>query len=289
MTSSTKFVERGGIKALRISTPWSECEIFPENGAQVASFVPKGYGDILWMSADSRFEKGVAARGGIPICWPWFGPHPTDESLPNHGFARSAEWTLERIDIKGDTGVVSVLMSLTPSDKTRSMWPHSFRLEYLVTVGKTLKCVLTTTNLDETPMELTQALHTYFRVGEIGRASVEGLDGVEYIDTLDGYKRKIQKGPITFEGNVDSVYVSSVGDRALRDESENRVVTIVKSGSASDVVWNPWDEKAAEMDDFADDGYRTMVCLETSNAFDDKRVIPPGESHAISAEFSVAD
>ena len=287
MTSAVKLEKRGALTALRATTPYSECVLFPENGAQVVSFVPKGFEDIFWVSSTSEYEKGSAVRGGIPICWPWFGPHPTDKSLPNHGFARTAEWSFDGAEFKAD-GTMDIKMSLPPSDKIHRMWPRNFELKYVVTVGKTLKCVLTTTNLDDEPMPLTQALHTYFQVADVREATVEGLDGVEYIDTLDGYKRKIQHGPITFAGNVDSVYVASEGDRFVRDGKGGRVIRVSKSGSASDVVWNPWIEKAREMDDFADDEYLNMLCMETTNAFDDKREIPPGESHSLSAEFAVS-
>ena len=289
MTSGVKFEKRGDLTSLRVSTPYSECVLFPEQGAHVASFVPHGFDDILWVSSSSLYESGKAIRGGIPICWPWFGPHPSDSSLPNHGFARVAEWNLDGVEVNGGEGTTAVAMSLAPSDATRAMWPRDFRLEYVVVVGKTLRCSLTTTNLDDEPMDLTQALHTYFRVGDVREIGIEGFDGVGYIDALDGFERKIQKGAIRFAGNVDSVYVASEGGRAIRDESLGRAVRVSKTGSASDVVWNPWREKAMSMFDFEDDEYLNMVCLETSNAFDDKRVVAPGGSHTVSAEFAVEE
>jgi len=284
--SRIRFEGRGELTALRVETPHSECVIYPENGAQVSSFVPAGFGDMLWVSSTSRYEKGTAIRGGVPICWPWFGPHPTDKSLPNHGFARAVEWRLDGVALLEDGGV-EVSMSLPPSERTRAMHPGDFRLEYVVTVGRSLECVLTTTNLDGAPMPLTQALHTYFRVGDAREIEIDGFEGVEYIDTLDGYARKVQRGPITFSGNVDSVYVGSEGERVIRDLRNGRAIRVSKSGSASDVVWNPWDAKARDMSDFADDEYLTMVCLETSNAFDDKRELAPGASHSLSAGFTV--
>ena len=286
MDARADFSKRGGILSLNITTPYSKCELLPEHGAHILSFTPVGHDDLLWLSSLASFDPSTAVRGGIPICWPWFGDDKPEETLPKHGFARTAEWILERVEIAG-TNEVEVAMSLSPSDWTRSMWPYEFKLDYTIVVGRTLRATLTTTNKGDVPFGLSQALHTYFRVGNIAKTAVEGLDGVEYLDALDDFTRKRQKGDIVFAENVDSVYVGSEGDRFIRDDALNRRIKISKEGSFSDVVWNPWTEKAAEMSDFDNDGYTRMVCVETANAFDDKRTVAPGDSVSITMEINV--
>ena len=286
MDAKADFGKRGGVLSLKITTPYSKCELLPEHGAHILSFIPGDGEDVLWLSSLASFAPGTAVRGGVPVCWPWFGDDAPRDGLPKHGFARTAEWVLERVEI-GDAGEVEVEMSLSPSDWTRSMWAYEFELKYLVVVGRTLRAALTTTNKGDVPFGLSQALHTYFRVGNISETAVEGLDGVEYLDALDEFKRKRQEGDIVIAENVDRVYLDSEGERFIRDGALNRRIRISKEGSASDVVWNPWLDKAAAMADFENDGYKKMVCVETANAFDDKRVIEPGDSHSIAMGIGV--
>ena len=55
----------------------------------------------------------------------------------------------------------------------------------------------------------------------------------------------------------------------ISDKSFNRKVEVSKQGSHSTVVWNPWINKSKAMDEFGDNDYKTMVCVETTNAFGD--------------------
>lgn len=52
----------------------------------------------------------------------------------------------------------------------------------------------------------------------------------------------------------------------LCDEGAQRDVVLQKSGFEDVVVWNPWIDKAANTQDFGNEEYRDMVCLEASNA-----------------------
>ncbi len=286
MDARADFGKRGGLASLAITTPYSTCELLPEHGAHILSFIPSGESDLLWLSSLAGFAPGTAVRGGIPICWPWFGDDYPRGDLQNHGFARIAPWELDRVEIAGN-GEVEVSMSLAPSDWTRSMWPYEFKLEYRIVVGRTLRATLTTTNMGDTTFGLSQALHTYFQVGDISETVVEGLDGVEYYDALDDLKKKCQIGDVMFAENVDRVYIHSGKELFIRDGAMDRRICISKKGSASDVLWNPWTDKAAAMADFENDGYKRMVCVETTNALDDKRTVAPGDFHAMTMEIGV--
>jgi D-hexose-6-phosphate mutarotase len=283
----TEYETIGDLKLLRIENEFAKCALFPEHGGHVAEFAPTGEQDILWLSEKSCFETGKPIRGGIPICWPWFGAHPTDSEKASHGFARIAKWTLDAVE-ELESGETAVVMSLTDDETTLKNWPHPFKLVHRVVIGKSLKLELTTTNTGTAPFEISQALHTYFNVADIAKIAVSGLDGVEYVDTIDGNATKIQNGPVTFSSEVDRVYLDTTAECLIGDPNMNREIRVSKKGSASTVVWNPWIAKAAKMADFGDDEYKGMVCVETTNAWADARTIAPGESHTISAEIALS-
>ena len=65
-------------------------------GAQLISWQPKNTAkDVLWLSEIEPFQSGVAIRGGVPICYPWFG----SVKQPAHGTARIRLWQLSHYDI----------------------------------------------------------------------------------------------------------------------------------------------------------------------------------------------
>ena len=281
----TKYETKGGLKLLRIENDFAKCALFPEHGGHVVEFAPKGKENILWLSESSYFEPGKPIRGGIPVCWPWFGGHPADSNKPAHGFARIAEWNLDAID-ELENGETSVSMSLSDSPQSLELWPYRFNLSSRVVIGETLTVELTTRNIDDKPFEITEALHTYFNVADVTKISIAGLENSKYIDTIDGNSAKIQNGAVTVSSEVDRVYCDTKTECVVSDQGMNRDIRISKTGSASTVVWNPWIEKSAKMADFGDDEYRGMICVETTNALQDARTITPGESHTISAIIS---
>src|SRR5215472_9793634 len=59
-------------------------------GAQVTAWQPPGERPVLFTSPAAVFAPGKAIRGGIPIIFPWFGPHRRTRAAPQHGFARTA-------------------------------------------------------------------------------------------------------------------------------------------------------------------------------------------------------
>lgn len=260
------------------------------HGAHVSSFIPKATGkDILWMSTDSIFEKSKPIRGGIPICWPWFGKPNPDENpgaALQHGFARSEDWTIKDVNYI-DESTTAVTLVLFSTAETLKLYPYSFRLELEVIVGKTLKLNLTTFNTGSAPMRITQAMHTYFAVADIKQTEVIGLDGVNYIDTVPGATEINckQSGNIDFNCEVDRIYEDFSGTALIDDKGNSRRIVVKKSNSNTSVVWNPWINKAAAMADYNNDGYLTMVCVETCNITKDAKFVAPGESWTLSTEI----
>ena len=255
-------------------------------GAQVLTWTPNGQPPVVWLSPEARFKAGKSLRGGAPVCWPWFGPHPEDPSKPGHGFARNLDWqVLESTRLRNRARLI---MGFTPGPEQAEFWPHAAELQLSVTLGDTLDLALSTRNTGSVPITITQALHTYFHVGDISSARVEGLDGSPYIDKLLDNERFNQAGPITIDREVDRIYLDCPDDVTIVDEKLGRRILISKSGSRSYVVWNPWAEKGAGFGDMGTDGYRKMLCVETTNAWDDAVTIEPDAVHALTTSIAVA-
>jgi len=275
--------EGGLIKAV-ISNKHADAEIYL-HGGHLTHFQPKNTPAVIWMSEQALFTKDKAIRGGIPICWPWFGPHTTDSSLPQHGFARNSEWSVIASESFPD-GSTRLCLGLQ-GDGASSLWPHPFELVLAVTVGIQLQLALTAMNTGSESIELGAAFHTYFTVGDSSVIRVSGLDGCEYLDKPDNYALKSQQGDINIAGEVDRVYLQTMDDCVIDDPVLKRKIVISKEGGASTIVWNPWMRNAKAMADFNDDGYRSMVCIESANAADDVRVLEPGECHTLVQKIAV--
>ncbi|OGV46021.1 MAG: hypothetical protein A2017_22315 [Lentisphaerae bacterium GWF2_44_16] len=256
--------------------------------AHVMSYLPHGQKPVLWMSAASRFEEGKPIRGGIPLCWPWFGAHPSDKNKPAHGLARiSPDWKLDETELLPD-GVVRIQLSLSSSDKTRELWEYAFELKLIVSVGAKLSVEMITANKDSRPFTYRAALHSYFAVSNVSDISVSGLDGSSFIDTLDN-TRHVQNGPITINSETDRIYPDSSVECVINDPAFKRHIHVSKSGSLSTVVWNPWIAKSQRMEDFGDDEYPSMLCVETAITAHDEQKVRPGASHSVKAVIKVED
>lgn len=273
-----------GFEIIEIANAVAKAKIAPQ-GAHLYDYARRGETPLLWLSPTARFENGKAIRGGVPVCWPWFGKDRKHPERPQHGFARTAMWHLERID-EPDEGTTIVTLTLDHTQIEQPWFPYAFKATLTISVGRNLSVSLTTENRGDEAFEITEALHTYFTVGDIGNISIEGLENVTYADNLEGFKHKVSDAPITVAGEVDRVYLDTEATVVIRDDALERVVTVGKSDSRSTVVWNPWIDKAAAMADFADDGYQTMVCIETANALDNTVTIAPGASHTLTQTVS---
>ncbi|WOJ94837.1 D-hexose-6-phosphate mutarotase [Congregibacter variabilis] len=255
------------------------------HGAQVLSYQPHGQEPVLWVSKDAVYAEGKSVRGGVPICWPWFGAHPDADKAP-HGFVRNCFWRLRSIQQRADDSTELVLF-LEDDQHSRGLWPVPFALELRVSVGQSLSLSLTMTNRATIPQTLTAALHSYFYVGDIDAAVVGGLEQVEYLDALQEFRRFTQVGEIRFDAELDRIYEQCDADEWIEDEALGRKICLHKKNSQSTVVWNPWVDKSARMDDFEVGGYRRMVCVETGNVARDAVNLAPGMSHTLGVDISV--
>jgi D-hexose-6-phosphate mutarotase len=274
-----------GATIARLSGAGGSAEI-ALHGAHVLAFRPAGTREVLWLSPRARFEPDKAIRGGIPICWPWFGPHPSAASAPAHGLARHAPWTVRRTSREADRRV-RMDLDLEPNSTTQGLWPKGLAVGLTVTVGTALELALTSTNRAPEPLTLSEALHTYFAVSDVREVAIHGLDGVDYLDKVDAMARKTQRGAVHITEETDRVYLGTEAACTLADPGWQRRIVVSKSGSRSTVVWNPWAAKARAMADFPDNGYLGMVCVETANAEEDALTLQPGEAHTLLARIGV--
>lgn len=274
-----------GFILAELCNPHSRCTV-SLYGAHVLSFKPEGREDILWMSGSSFFEIGKPIRGGIPVCWPWFGAHTSDAAMPSHGFARISQWNVK--SASDNDGVTELVLSLKNVDINPEKFKvQPFELELAVRCGKTLEVELATENNGTEDFIVSEALHSYFAVSDISRVSISGLNGAAYIDTVNGiHADKVQSGNVMFDSEVDRIYSRSVCDCIISDPGSGRRITVSKTGSKTTVVWNPWVAKAARMLDFGNEEYHSMVCVETANADTDKISIPPGRRHSMKTIIS---
>lgn len=252
----------GGLPKLLVTTPFSTAEIY-RHGAHVTAFGKTGEAPLLFMSAAGNFARDKAIRGGVPIIFPWFGPR---EGVPAHGFARTVEWDLKQTQLLPD-GSVQVRFGL-PAVK-------SYDVEYIVTVGETLTLELVVGNTGDKETSFEACLHTYFHIGSIDTVSVTGLKGTEYLDKVKNTTAVEEADAIRITAETDRVYFDTTATTEIIDPTLGRTIRVEKSGSRSTVVWNPWIAKSKAMDDFGDDEYPGMLCVESGNVGRNKVTLPP--------------
>jgi D-hexose-6-phosphate mutarotase len=277
---------QGELPMLGITTAWSTAEVYL-HGAHVTHFTRKGEPPLLFLSQCSRFTDGQPIRGGVPIIFPWFGMR---EGMGQHGFARNKDWELKEFAPTAD-GSVSVKFRL-PEYPEASAFPP-FSAEYTVTVNQALTLQLVVTNKSpEEVLTLENCLHTYFEIGDITAISVHGLKGVNYFDQVDKFASKIEaEEAIRIASEVDRVYQNTTHTVEIIDPRLRRKIRIEKQGSNSTVVWNPWVRKAQQMQDFGNDEYQRMVCVESGNIGfglpeNNALSLAPGQSHTLEVKLS---
>ncbi|PKF50192.1 D-hexose-6-phosphate mutarotase [Enterovibrio nigricans] len=261
--------ELDGLKVIRVIHPKATAAV-SLFGAHVLSFQPTGKEDAIWMSENADFSGNKAIRGGIPVCWPWFGK----AAEPSHGFARSSTWTLKE-HRESENGVI-ISLTLEDNAETREIWPHAFHAELLIEVSETLKVSLISTNTGKSAINVGGALHTYLNIGDVTETTVSAL-GNEYIEAGE---RKPSSGTTGFDQEVDRIYTCADETVVVEDPAYQRRMTVTNTGNNAVVVWNPWEALSISMGDMADDSYQTMVCVESA-VYDRSVILEPGDKHIL--------
>lgn len=274
----------GGLAKLVVTTPGSTAEIYL-HGAHVAHFQKRGEPPLLFLSRQSWFAPGKPIRGGVPICFPWFGNR---EGEPSHGFARIADWQLVHSAATAD-GTVTLRLAL-PAIAGREAWKN-LRTEFIVTVGSTLTMELVAANdaCDGT-LEIENCLHTYFNLGDIASVSICGLQNTAYLDFAAGGsgERKVQSEPtLVIPRETNRTYLDTAATVEIRDESLQRLIRVEKYQSRSTVVWNPWTTQKLP-NDFDPAEHQHMVCVESGNVKQNKIALAPGQSSSLKVVLSTS-
>ena len=272
----------GGMPRARVRGARADAEVYLQGG-HVTRWQPHGGEPVLFLSRRAVYAPGKAIRGGVPLIFPWFGPHGSDGRAPMHGFARSRPWRLVTSG-PGAEGAVVLELGLEDDEATRAAWPPAFSLRYRVSVGDVLALALEVVNTSPAPFTFEAALHTYLAVGDIHAVAVTGLGDTPYIDKVDAMTRKrLGAEPLRLAGETDRVFLGTRARCVVTDRALGRRLIVDKTGSATTVVWNPWSAKAAEIADLEPDDWRRLVCVETANAADDAVTLAAGARHVMSA------
>lgn len=268
-----------GLAKINIQTGLSTAEMYLQ-GAHIIEFQKKGEPPLLFMSRLSQFAPAKPIRGGVPICFPWFGPRAGDVA---HGFARITDWNLTKTSASAD-GAVALNFRL-PMTPDRAGW-KSLRVEFNVTVSDRLTMELIAVNdSPDVAIEIENCLHTYFAVGDIGGVGIRGLKGARFLDKADKGIEKLETHealPVVAETN--RIYHDTPGPMEIVDTKFRRIICIEKSGSADTVVWNPWTTQL--MSDFDPVEHGRMVCVESGNVGRNKITLAPGAATVMKVVLS---
>ena len=275
-----------GLMVVNINNQHAKAKLSLQGG-HLLSWEPKGEESVIWLSQDAVFSEGKSIRGGIPICWPWFGADLVNNSFPAHGYVRTQNWNVLKTEALSD-GSTFISLKLSQESVPQEYLMADVELELQVTVGDKLEMALITRNASEEVITIGGALHTYFNVSNIQNVTINGLENQTFIDALGKWQRKKETDPITINAEIDRIYLDTPeNDCIIVDAGFKRRIRISKQGSHSTVVWNPWIDKSERMGDMGTDGYKNMVCVETTNAADDVITIESGGEHRMSVCYEV--
>ncbi len=283
--AGVELVQEHGLPAVRVSGKSASGLVYLQ-GAHLAAWRPAGQEPVIWMSQNAVYAAGKALRGGVPLCFPWFGAHAEHQEFPAHGFARTRtfEYHGARLD---SSGRYELEFELHDDDQTRAWFPHAFTARLRIALGQTLGLEFSVTNRDAQPFAFEEALHSYFGVADVTRTSVRGLEGARYVDKVREQSVFTESSPeLRFVAETDRIY-ESTGTCTIDDQLGKRAIVIEKENSRATVVWNPWREKAAQMSDLGAAAWPGMLCVESANVGKSRVTLAPGECHRLRVAVSV--
>lgn len=293
-TPEVESIQLGELNCWRIRHGQAEL-VVAQQGAHIVSYQIDGDQPLIWSNPGAVFKHGKAIRGGMPICWPWFGNfqrnpqsvqvmRQSSEPANAHGEVRALDWELMGMGEDGDALIVEFIQP--KAEGHLPGWPHTVGLKLQIRLDSALSVSLVSFNAGPEDVTLSQALHSYFAVSDIKQVSIEGLDGVSYLNTLESWEtQNVQVGDITFTGETDRIYQGTPDLISIVDPEWKRRIQIQTIGSNSSVVWNPWIEKTKTLGDMQADGWQNMVCVETANVMSDIVTLKPGDMHMMSVSI----
>lgn len=279
--------------AIQINTNWSKAVIYLQ-GAHLTSFKvieehsnQQSYKELIWLSPLAYYQSGKAIRGGIPICWPWFGKVADKPELPQHGFARTSLFDVKQV-VEMEDGNIQIILILENTQLSENLWPFQFNLQVIFIIGRELSIELKTTNTGDKAFCISEAIHSYFKVKNIHQTQLKGLEQSRYFDQLSQTSQQ-QHAALDFEQEVDRIYQTdgesdcctlTVNQKFESSNDSHETIIISQKNANSTVVWNPWTNKSRQMMDFPDQAFLEMLCVEAANTGQDI-LVQPGQSHSI--------
>ena len=259
-------------------------------GAQLLEFKIKSSQNtqeipLIWLSPKAIFSQGKAVRGGIPLCFPWFGAHPSDPSKPSHGFVRDRNWQLQRIELNKPEEY-KLSFSVNSDQDTLTLFPYEFKAQLEFNLGTQIDIAFSVDNLSQIPMPCSWALHSYLPIQNIDSVTIEGLDGKIFLNTVGEPKQQRQCGNVLFNGELDRIY-QQVGSRQ-RVNTRN-ALDIYGENCPSAIVWNPGTQLAAKMADLGSEASREFICLERGATLQESWNIPAGKRETAKIRISCAE
>lgn len=289
-TPEVESIQLGELNCWRIRHGQAEL-VVAQQGAHVISYQIEGDQPLIWSNPGAVFKHGKAIRGGMPVCWPWFGNFQrnpqsvqdmrrSSEPANAHGEVRAIDWELMGMGEDGDALIVEFIQP--KAEGHLPGWPHTVGVKLQIRMDAALNVSLISFNAGPEDVTLSQALHSYFAVSDVHQVSIEGLDGVSYLNTLESWDTvNVQAGDITFTGETDRIYQDTPDLICIVDPEWKRRIRIQTVGSKSSVVWNPWIEKTKTFSDMEADGWKGMVCVETANVMRDIVTLKPQDMHVM--------
>lgn len=263
--------------------------LIAEQGAQLLSYQRTGEPPLIWLSEQATGQHGQSVRGGVPICWPWFGDLARNpaallaqyqgEAAPFHGLVRNLAWQCREHSLDNDEARLRFVCPQPEGGLPD--WQQAVDVELEVRLGERLQLALRSHNRGQRPVWISQALHSYFAVSDIRAVEVRGLEECRYIETLDGWRECRQEGPLQFIGETDRIYLGLPQRLELHDAGWQRKICLESSSARTAVLWNPWIDKAKRLSQFAEDAWQRMLCIETANVWDDCIELAPGSSSSL--------
>ena len=280
-SSDREFPQSAGTGLPLIAVETANCKaLVALQGAHLLSFCASGGKPLLWVSPNCNFTHGVALRGGVPVCLPWFGPNPLDAQKPKHGFVRNQDWELSDAKLLED-GKAQLIFRFVSS--ANELFDFAFSAQLVMTLGSTIKLEINVSNTDTKAFDCSWALHSYHPVSSLSDVRVKGLAGRTYLDNLEGHAVKVQQGDVSFLDAVDRVFPSIENAVEILGSPH---ITITHHNCPSVVVWNPGAATAANIADIGAGNEQTYICVERGAVLSEKWTLDAGETQSAWVEIA---
>jgi D-hexose-6-phosphate mutarotase len=280
-----RFAEgKSGMIKAELSFDQAKLELYLQ-GAHITRYQPAAGIEVLWMSDSALYQPGKALRGGIPLCWPWFGAHADNSAQPQHGYARTSQFQVS--STIADQQSTSITLTLDAAQAPWPDWKNRAALEFEIHLSDVLWMEMRSHNLSASTLTLSNALHSYFAISQRQQATIPAVTRLTYLDKLQNYLPQQQTCEITFDSEVDRIYQTPPASIDLLDQGHDINTSIESWGNNNLVIWNPGEQKARQMNDFDDRGFEQMICIEPANALAQSITLLPGEHHRLGQTIKI--